>query len=76
MAAVRNGNVELNDGTVIPSCTLIWTAGTSSHPLCGGLPCPLDRGRVKVNEFMDTLNVALEFAEGKAPKPGTLSPIL
>ena len=31
---------------------------------------------IKVNEFMDTLNVALEFAEGKAPKPGTLSPIL
>jgi len=42
VAAVRDGNVELNDGTVIPTCTLIWTAGTSSHPLCGGLPCPLD----------------------------------
>jgi len=53
VAAVRDGNVELNDGTVIRTSTLIWTAGTSAHPLCGALPCPSERGRVKVNEFME-----------------------
>jgi CheY-like chemotaxis protein len=30
---------------------------------------------IKVHEFMDTLNVALEFAEGKAPEPDSLSPV-
>jgi NADH dehydrogenase len=53
VAAVRGGDVELNDGTVIPTCTLIWTAGTSPHPLTGTLPCPTDRGRIKVNEFLE-----------------------
>ena len=53
VAAVRNGNVELNNGTVIGTATLIWTAGTSAHPLCCDLPCQNDRGRVKVNEFME-----------------------
>jgi NADH dehydrogenase len=52
VAAVREGSVELNDGTVIPTCTLIWTAGTSGHPLCGGLPCTAEHGRIKVDEFM------------------------
>jgi NADH dehydrogenase len=53
VAAIRGGNVELNDGTLIETCTLIWTAGTSAHPLCGALPCPTERGRVKVNAFME-----------------------
>ena len=53
VSAVRNGNVELNDGTVIETATLIWTAGTSAHPLCVDLPCTTDRGRVTVNEFME-----------------------
>ena len=52
VAAVRDGNVELNNGTVIPTCTLIWTAGTSPHPLTGMLPCPTERGRVKANEYL------------------------
>jgi NADH dehydrogenase len=52
VTAVRDGNVELNDGTVVKTATLIWTAGTSPHPLCGMLPCPSDRGRVQVDEFM------------------------
>jgi NADH dehydrogenase len=32
----------------------VWTAGTSPHPIVRGLPCPLDRGRVTVD---DTLGV-------------------
>jgi NADH dehydrogenase len=30
--------VELSDGTTIPSNTLVWTAGTSVHPLVAALP--------------------------------------
>ena len=47
--------VELNDGTVIPAATVVWTAGTSAHPLIEGLPCLKERGRVCVDE---TLRVA------------------
>jgi NADH dehydrogenase len=40
--------VELSNGRSIPSRTLIWTAGTMPHPLIGTLPCPNERGRLKV----------------------------
>lgn len=53
VAAVRDGDIELNDGTVIRTCTLIWTAGTSPHPLAAMLPCATGRGRIKVDEFLE-----------------------
>jgi NADH dehydrogenase len=31
---------------------VVWTAGTSPHPLIHGLPCELDRGRIVVNETL------------------------
>ncbi|HTW93319.1 MAG TPA: NAD(P)/FAD-dependent oxidoreductase, partial [Tepidisphaeraceae bacterium] len=46
-------SVTLNDGTVIATRTLIWTAGTSSHGLLSKLPCAAEKGRIKVNEFME-----------------------
>lgn len=52
VAGVKDGHVELVDGTVIRSATLIWTAGTSAHPLAACLECPRDRGRIQVNEFL------------------------
>ena len=77
VAAVRDGNVELSDGTVIETCTLIWTAGTSGHPLCGALPCQTDRGRVKVNEFMEVEGWPGVWALGDCalvPDPATGQP--
>jgi NADH dehydrogenase len=46
-------SVTLGDGTVIPTRTLIWTAGTTPHMLLGTLPCDRDKGRIKVNEFLE-----------------------
>lgn len=37
----------------LPAATLVWTAGTSPHPLVGELPCELNRGRICVNEFLE-----------------------
>jgi NADH dehydrogenase len=77
VAAVRDGNVELNDGTVIDTCTLIWTAGTSAHPLCQDLPCPNERGRVKVNECMEVEGWPGVWALGDCalvPDPATGKP--
>src|SRR5262249_35704515 len=35
------------------TCTLVWTAGTSPHPLIQSLPCQSERGRLKVNPTME-----------------------
>jgi NADH dehydrogenase len=45
--------VTLGDGTSIESSTVVWTAGTSPHPLVGGLPCMKDKGKIIVNEFLE-----------------------
>ena len=45
--------VTLSDGSFVPCRTLIWTAGTSPHPVVGGLPCDCDRGRIRVNEYLE-----------------------
>lgn len=45
--------VALSDGTVIPAKTLIWTAGTSPHPLLNTLPCKRERGRIVANEYLE-----------------------
>lgn len=48
-----SAGVELSDGTVIPTRTLIWTAGSSPNPMAQSLPCHKDRGRVIVDPFME-----------------------
>jgi len=45
--------VTLSNGMSIPASTVVWTAGTSPHPLVGSLPCRRDRGRVCANEFLE-----------------------
>ena len=49
---MTENEVCLNDGPPIPSCTLIWTAGTSPNPLLSSLPCQKKAGRDWVNEFL------------------------
>ena len=45
--------IALSDGARIETKTLIWTAGTAPNPLLSRLPCPLEHGRLGVNEFME-----------------------
>jgi NADH dehydrogenase len=52
VAAVSESGVTLADGRHIPSRLLVWTAGTSPHPLIHDLPCTLDRGRIVVDETL------------------------
>jgi NADH dehydrogenase len=47
------GWVTLSNGDRIDTETLIWTAGTSPHPLLDDLPCRRERGRVSANEFLE-----------------------
>jgi NADH dehydrogenase len=52
VAAADDQGVRLTDGTVIPTRTVVWTAGTAPHPLVGMLPCACERGRIKVDQFL------------------------
>lgn len=52
VAEVTPDEVRLSDGATIPSRFVVWTAGTSPHPLLGRLPVPLERGRVVVDQQM------------------------
>jgi NADH:ubiquinone reductase (H+-translocating) len=49
VAGVDEFGVTLGDGRHIPSRLVVWTAGTSPHPLIHDLPCGLDRGRIVVD---------------------------
>jgi len=48
VTGVAGDVVSLNDGSTLDARTLVWTAGTSPHPLLATLPVATDRGRVRV----------------------------
>jgi NADH dehydrogenase len=49
---VTSHQVILNNGMVVPCRLVVWTAGTSPHPLLHDLPCQLDHGRIIVDETL------------------------
>jgi NADH dehydrogenase len=53
ITGLSDEGVGLSDGTLIPSKTLIWTAGTSPHPLLATLACRNERGRIVANEYLE-----------------------
>jgi NADH dehydrogenase len=53
VTGVSERGVELSDGSALLTKTLVWTAGTSPNPLLAQLPCPKERGRLLVNEFLE-----------------------
>jgi len=52
VAAVSDKGIMLTDGRHIATRLVVWTAGTSPHPLIHDLPCGLDRGRIVVDETL------------------------
>jgi NADH dehydrogenase len=50
---VGDETVTLSGGVTLSASALVWTAGTSPHPLVADLPCQLHRGRICVNEFLE-----------------------
>lgn len=49
---VSDAGVELSDGETIPTRCLVWTAGTSPHPLLSCLPCKQENGRIATDETL------------------------
>jgi len=77
VVAVDDEGVELSDGTMIEGKTIIWTAGTSPHPLIQALPCAKERGRLTTNEYMEVPGWSALWALGDCaavPDPRTGKP--
>jgi len=74
VAAVRPDEIELTNGTRIPSSTLIWTAGVSPNPIVDLVACAKERGRIRVNANLEVEGVDGLWALGDCalvPDPAT-----
>jgi NADH:ubiquinone reductase (H+-translocating) len=54
VTGISDDGVALSDGSQIATDLLTWTAGTSPNPLLDALPCRRERGRLVVNEYLET----------------------
>ena len=65
VAAVREHELELKSGEVIPTETLLWAAGVRAHPLAEALGVELERGyRVKVETDLSLPGKPYAFVVG------------
>jgi len=65
VAEVREHEVELKGGEIIPTETLLWAAGVRGHPLVDALGVELERGyRIKVNPDLSLPDRPYAFAAG------------
>ncbi len=76
--AATSGWVELTNGETIPTQTLVWTAGVSSHPLLANIPCARNkRGQITVNGYLEVPGCPGVWALGdcaEIPNPQTDQP--
>ena len=54
--SMTEDNVFLAHHVPIACRTLVWTAGTVPSPLISSLPCAKERGRIRVNQFLQVPN--------------------
>ena len=65
LSSYTNGQAELNDGTLIPTFTLIWAGGVTPSKLIKDLTCEHDkRGRIIVNNYLQVHKYDRVFALG------------
>jgi len=74
LRAVTQSTATLSDGEVIPTRTLVWTAGVKPSPVVSDLGLPLDgHGRIIVDRSMHVLDYRCVWAIGDCaavPDPG------
>ena len=66
VASYETGCVTLTDGERIATQTLVWTAGNAAHPILKTLPCPTEKGRVRVGENLEVAEWPGVWALGDA----------
>jgi NADH dehydrogenase len=65
LASYTNSQAKLNDGTLIPTFTLIWAGGVTPSKLIEDLSCEHDeRGRIIVNNYLQVHKYDGVFALG------------
>jgi NADH dehydrogenase len=64
VASYDGSVVALNNGTSIPARTLIWTAGVKPSPVIAALPCPKEKGRIRVDEYLQVRGFTGLWAAG------------
>ena len=77
VTGVTDDGVQLSDGTLIRTKTIVWTAGTAPNPLLADLACNKDHGRIVANEFLEVPNWPGVWAVGDCatiPDPQTGKP--
>jgi NADH dehydrogenase len=73
-------SARLSNGEVLPTRTVVWTAGVKAQPILGELNLPLDeRGRVPVDSYlrvqgMDSVWAIGDCAAAPDPRGGTCPP--
>lgn len=73
-------HLKLSDGTIVPTRTLVWSAGVAASPLVATLGLPLDNGRLVVNERLTIPGRPAVFALGDCAavpdltRPGKIAP--
>ncbi|MDQ4040745.1 MAG: NAD(P)/FAD-dependent oxidoreductase [Actinomycetota bacterium] len=64
---VTDRSATLSTGEVVPTRTVVWTAGVKPHPIVGRLGLPLtDKGRIQVDELMQVAGHDHVWAIGDA----------
>lgn len=77
---VTGDSARLSTGEVLPTRTVVWTAGVKAQPILSQLNLPLDeRGRVPVDEYlrvqgMDSVWAIGDCAAAPDPRGGTCPP--
>ena len=65
LASYTKSEAKLNDGTMIPTFTLIWSGGVTPSKLIKDLPCEHDKGgRIVVNNYLQVHKYDGVFALG------------
>ncbi len=80
VSRVSAGSVELAGGEVVPTRTVVWTAGVRPHPVVERLGLPLEGGRIAADRYCQVPGHANVWAIGDAAavpdpaRPGQPSP--
>lgn len=62
---VSENQIQLEDGRVIPTCTVVWSAGVEAPPITEALELPLEKGnRIVVNPTLEVDKFDQVYAVG------------
>jgi len=64
VTGIDGSRTVLSNGMEVDARTIVWTAGISANPLLDCIPCQRSRGRLVVNEFLQSPDVPNVWAVG------------